>query len=291
MRNLGALTILREIKRNWIAAVAGATLLFIIGLAIFAPAIMPQNPYDLSQLNLLDGRLPPGAIGDDGMRYWLGTDDQGRDILSGIVFGLRTSLLVGLVSALIAGSIGAMLGLLAAYLGGVFDATLMRVVDMLLSFPVFLTAMIILAILGKGLGNVILALVIIEWAYYARTVRSVALSERKREYMEAATALCLPKWRVLFVHLMPNSLPPLIVIAGIQVARAISTESTLSFLGLGVPVTEPSLGKLISNGNAFLMSGQYWISVYPGIALVATIVAINLFVDELRDTLNPKNRS
>ena len=261
----------------------------IVLIAIFAPWIAPQNPYDLAQLDIMDGRMEPGTRnGMDTFTYWLGTDDQGRDMLSGIMYGLRISLTVGAGSAIIACAVGASLGLLAAYAGGRTDSAIMRLVDLQLSFPSILAALMILAFLGKGIFNVVLALVIVEWAYYARTVRGTALVERRREYIEAAQCLALPTRRVIFGHLLPNCMPPLIVVGTMQVARAIALEATLSFLGLGVPITEPSLGLLISNGYEYMLSGKYWISFYPGIALLVTIVAINLVGDQLRDVLNPR---
>jgi peptide/nickel transport system permease protein len=263
--------------------------LLLIGAAIAAPWIAPQNPYDLLQLDVMDSRLPPGSPnGLATFTYWLGTDGQGRDLLSGILYGLRISLLVGVGSAAVAGIAGTLLGLLAAYAGGKIDALIMRLADLLLSFPSILVAMMILAYLGKGIGNVVLTLVILEWAYYARTARSQALLEQRREYVQAARGLAIPRWRIMLVHILPNCLPPLLVIGTLQIARAITLEATLSFLGLGVPVTEPSLGLLISNGYQYMLSGQYWISFYPGIALLITIVAINLVGDRLRDALNPR---
>ncbi len=270
-------------------AVGGLAVCVVIALAaLLAPLVSPQNPYDLAQLNIMDGRLPPGAHPQGGITYWLGTDDQGRDMLSAILFGLRISLLVGVGSAAVASMMGTALGLIAAYVGGRTETLLMRLVDLQLSFPAILVALMILAFLGKGVGNVMLALVIVGWAGYARTARGAALVERRREYIEAAECLALPRWRVIFRHLLPNCLPPLIVIATIHVARAITLEATLSFLGLGVPITEPSLGLLIANGYQYLLSGDYWISFYPGIALVITVVAINLVGDQLRDVLNPR---
>ncbi len=260
----------------------------IVVLAVLAPWITPQDPYDLGTIDIMDGRLEPGAVGASGITHWLGTDDQGRDMLSGILYGLRISLTVGAGSALIAGLVGASLGMLAAYAGGRTDSVIMRVVDLQLSFPTILAALMILAFLGKGILNVVIALVIVEWAYYARTVRGSALVERRREYIEAAQCLALPTRRILFRHLLPNCLPPLIVVGTIQVARAIALEATLSFLGLGVPITEPSLGLLIANGYEYMLSGKYWISFYPGVALLITIVSINLMGDHLRDVLNPR---
>jgi peptide/nickel transport system permease protein len=278
----------REFARSKLAVFGLVIVLLITVLAVIAPWIAPQNPYDLAQLDIMDGRLPPGSVSPDGLTYWLGTDDQGRDMLSGIIYGLRISLGVGVGSALIAGAIGSALGLIAAYAGGKIETAIMRLVDLQLSFPSILVALMILAFLGKGVGNVMLALVIVEWARYARTARSAALVERRREYIEAAECLALPRWRVLFRHLLPNCMPPLIVIGTIQIARAITLEATLSFLGLGVPITEPSLGLLIANGYQYMLSGKYWISFYPGIALLVTIVAINLVGDQLRDVLNPR---
>lgn len=271
-------------------ALAGLLLLAAVLLvALVAPWITPQNPYDLMQLDVLDARLPPGSPQGSGQyTYWLGTDGQGRDLYSAIVYGLRISLLVGVGSAAVAAVVGTLMGLLAAYAGGRIDALIMRLVDLLLSFPTLLMALMILAWTGKGVGNVVLTLVLLEWAYYARTARGQALVEARRDYVEAARGLGLPDWRILLGHILPNCLPPLLVIGALQVARAITLEATLSFLGLGVPITEPSLGLLISNGYQYLLSNEYWISVFPGLALLATIVAINLVGDQLRDVLNPR---
>lgn len=259
-------------------------------LAVFAPWISPQNPYDLSQLDIMDGRLKPGTASMSGMIYWLGTDDQGRDLLSAILYGMRTSLLVGVSSALIALTIGAALGLTSAYAGGKTDALIMRVVDIQLSFPPILIALILLAVLGQGVDKIILALIVTQWAYYARTVRGSALLERRKSYVDAARSMALSNPRILFRHILPNCLPPLIVVATMRIAYAIMLEATLSFLGIGLPVTEPSLGLLIANGFDYLMSGDYWISVFPGVTLLVLIVAINLVGDALRDILNPRNK-
>jgi peptide/nickel transport system permease protein len=256
--------------------------------AVFAPLIAPQNPYDLAQLDILDGRLAPGSESMSGMTYVLGTDTQGRDLFSAILYGLRTSILVGLASAAIALVIGASIGLTSAYVGGRTDSILMRIVDIQLSFPAILIALIFLAILGQGVDKIILALVVTQWAYYARTIRGSALVERKRAYVDAARSMALPDRSILFRHILPNCMPPLIVVATMRVAYAIMLEATLSFLGIGLPVTEPSLGLLISNGFEYLLSGDYWISFFPGIALLLLIVAINLIGDSLRDILNPR---
>lgn len=277
-----------EFARSRLALFGVALALAVVALALLAPLIAPQDPYDLAQLDVTDARLPPGSVGASGLTHWLGTDDQGRDMLSGILYGLRISLAVGVGSALLAGSVGTALGLLAAWLGGRAETVIMRLVDLQLSFPAILSALMILAFLGKGVANVVIALVVVEWAYYARTVRGTALVERRREYIEAARSLALSPARILFRHLLPNCLGPLIVVGTVQVARAIALEATLSFLGLGVPITEPSLGLLIANGFEYMLSGKYWISFYPGIALLVTIVALNLVGDRLRDVLNPR---
>ena len=260
----------------------------IVFIAIFAPLLSPQNPYDLAVIDILDGRLAPGAEGMSGMTHVLGTDDQGRDMLSAIFYGLRISLGVGVMSGAIAFSIGLSVGLAAAYFGGRVDAIIMRIVDLQLSFPAILLALIVLAVLGKGVDKIIIALVAFQWAYYARTVRASALVERHKEYIEAATCLAHSHTRIVFRHLLPNVMPPLIVVGTVQVAHAIALEATLSFLGVGLPVTEPSLGLLIANGFDYMMTGKYWISFFPGVALLVTIFSINLVGDQLRDVLNPR---
>ncbi|MES3020314.1 MAG: ABC transporter permease [Pseudomonadota bacterium] len=271
-------------------AVAGLALLALIVLAaLFAPLIAPQDPYDLARLELMDSRLAPGQPSADGATtYWLGTDEQGRDMLSAILYGLRISVLVGVASTALALTLGTALGLLAGYAGGRTDSVIMRVADMQLSFPPILIALILLALSGPGVDKIIISLVAVQWAYYARTARSTALVECRKEYMEAAAVLGLRPARIVLRHLLPNCLPPLIVVAALQVGAAISLEATLSFLGLGLPVTEPSLGLLIANGFQYLLSGKYWISFFPGVALLATVVAINLVADHLRDVLNPR---
>jgi peptide/nickel transport system permease protein len=256
--------------------------------AILAPWIAPQNPYDLLQIDMFDSRLQPGKVSPSGFIYWLGTDGQGRDMLSAMLYGLRTSLFVGVTSGVIAIAVGVALGLVAAYSGGVLDAFIMRVVDFMLGFPTILVALILLAILGQGVDKVIFALVMVQWAYFARAVRGTALVERSKEYVEAAVSLDLSHARIVFGHLLPNCMPPVIVIGTMQIASAISTEATLSFLGLGLPITEPSLGLLIANGFNYLLSGLFWISVFPGLLLLVTIFSINIVGDRLRDVLNPR---
>ena len=287
----GEETPFRRIRSDFMAnptAVFGLVLLAaILAVAIAAPLISPQNPYDLAQLDVMDGRLPPGA-NTDGGTFWLGTDDQGRDMLSAIFYGLRISLTVGVASTVVALALGLALGLAAAYFGGRTETVIMRIADIQLSFPAILIALILLAVLGQGMLKIIAALVTVQWAYYARTVRSAALVEKRKEYIEAARCLALSPSRIVFRHLLPNCLPPLIVVATVQVAAAIALEATLSFLGLGLPITEPSLGLLIANGYQYLLSGKYWISFFPGVALLLTIVSINLVADQLRDVLNPR---
>jgi len=257
-------------------------------IALFAPWISPQNPYDLMIVDVMDSRMRPGEKSLTGMTFLLGSDGAGRDMLSAIFYGLRTSLAVGVMSGLIALCIGMSVGLSAAYFGGRTDSLIMRVVDLQLSFPAILIALILLSILGKGVDKIIIALVIAQWAYYARTVRASALVERRKEYIEAATCLALSHRRIVLRHLLPNVLPPLIVVGTLQTAHAISLEATLSFLGVGLPQTEPSLGLLISNGFEYMLSGKYWISFFPGVAILITIVSINLVGDQLRDVLNPR---
>ena len=278
----------RDFMQSRLALFGLVLLVLVLFLALFAPWIAPQNPYDLAKLDLMDSKLAPGSESMTGSIFLLGTDGMGRDMLSAILYGLRVSLLVGVVSGVIALAIGASLGVSAAFFGGRYEQILMRIVDIQLGFPANLVALILIAVLGSGVEKVIIALITVQWAYYARTARSAALVERNKEYMEAARGLGLPTWRVLLKHLIPNTLPPLIVVGTVQVAHAIALEATLSFLGLGLPITEPSLGLLIANGYEYMLSGKYWISVYPGVALLLTIMAINLVGDQLRDVLNPR---
>lgn len=273
---------------NKVALFAFFVLVIIIFIAIFASVISPTDPYDLSKVSIFDSKLEPGSKSMDGVTFWLGTDTSGRDLLSSIFYGLRISLGVGVMSGVIALCVGSTIGLIAAYYGGYVDTLIMRIVDIQLSFPAILVALILISVLGKGVDKIIIALVLVQWAYYARTVRGTALVERNKEYIEAASCLALSNNRIVFRHLLPNCLPPLIVVATVQTAHAISLEATLSFLGVGLPITEPSLGLLIANGFDVMLSGLYWVSFYPGIALLITIVSINLVGDQLRDVLNPR---
>lgn len=270
-------------------AISGLALLGLLLLAaLLAPLISPQDPYDLAQLDLLDSRLPPGAHSSAGAVYWLGTDDQGRDMLSAILFGLRTSFLVGVASTMLGLAIGVSLGLAAAWFGGWVDALIMRLADLQLSFPSILIALVLLAVLGQGIEKIVVALVAVQWAYFARTARAAAVVERSKEYIEAAVALALPQTRIVFRHLLPNCLPPLLAVASVQIAAAITLEATLSFLGLGLPVTEPSLGLLVANGYTYMLSGSWWISLLPGAALLLLVGGINVVADRLADVLNPR---
>ncbi len=279
-----------EFLESRLAATALIVLLALIVLAFIAPWIVPQNPYDLAQVDVLDSRLPPGTKSNYGYTFWLGTDGAGRDLVSAMLYGLRISLIVGVMSGVIAMVLGSVIGLIAAYVGGRTETLIMRIVDLQLSFPAILLALMLIAVLGKGIDKIIIALVTVQWAYYARTVRGTALVERRKEYVEAASCLGLSNARILFRHILPNCLPPLIVVGTIQTAHAIALEATLSFLGVGLPQTEPSLGLLISNGFEYMLSGKYWISFFPGIVLLVTIVVINLVGDQLRDVLNPRLR-
>jgi len=274
--------------RDRIAVVALVVLFLILSAAVFAPLISLQNPYDLAQLDILDSKLAPGAQGTAGFTFWLGSDEQGRDMYSAILYGLRISLGVGVMSTVIALAIGMAIGLISAYAGGWLDNLIMRLVDLQLSFPSILIALVLLAVVGQGVDKIVIALITVQWAYYARTVRGAALVEKKKEYVDAARVMAFSALRIVFHHIMPNVLPTLIVVATVQVAHAIALEATLSFLGLGMPITSPSLGLLISNGFAHLLSGRYWMSFFPGVALLITIVAINLVGDRLRDVLNPR---
>ena len=279
---------LRSFLEDRVAVVGLIMLSVIILLAVLAPWITPQNPYDLGSVDLMDSRIPPGGETMEGFTAFIGTDGVGRDLYSGILYGLRISLVVGVLSGIIAATVGMSIGLTAAYAGGKVDAIIMRIVDLQLSMPSILIALILVAALGKGVDKIIFALIVVQWAYYARTVRATALVERNKEYVEAAKSLGLSKVRIVFRHILPNCLAPVIVVLTVQTAHAISLEATLSFLGVGLPQTEPSLGVLIANGFQYMLSGRYWISFFPGVALLLTIVSINLVGDRIRDVLNPR---
>ncbi|TAJ26855.1 ABC transporter permease [Bosea sp. (in: a-proteobacteria)] len=281
--------VLRRIRSRPTTRGAAVLLGIMVALAVLAPFITPQNPHDLAALSVMDNRLAPGEAGMNGMTYWLGTDSQGRDMLSAILYGLRTSLMVGLTATAGALFIGISAGLLAAQFGGAVDAVIMRVVDFMLGFPSILIALVLLASIGRGVDKVILAIILVQWAQYARLMRASALVERRKEYIEAALNFGLPTRHIMLAHLLPNSVGSVLVVASISIASAITLEATLSFLGVGVPVTQPSLGLLIANGFEFLLSGEYWIAVFPGIALVLLIVSLNLVGDRLRRSFNVRS--
>ena len=277
-----------EFRENRVAVAALAVVLAIALVALLAPLIAPQNPYDLAKLVLMDARRPPGYVGSGGYVHILGTDAQGRDLFSAILYGLRISIQIGVLAGTAALVFGALLGTSAAYFGGRIEAFIMRIVDLQLSFPAILLALMLAALLGKGMAQLVAALVAAQYAYFARTAHGAASVERSKEYVEAALSTPLPAAIVVLRHILPNCLPPLIVVATVQIANSISLEATLSFLGLGLPPTEPSLGMLIANGFQYMLSGRYWISIYPGIALIVLIVAINLVGDQVRDQFNPR---
>ena len=236
----------------------------------------------------MNSRLPPFSEDFSGNYYLLGTDGAGRDMVSALFYGLRISLGVGVLSGIFALIIGSFFGISAAFFRGKYETFVMRVVDIQLSFPSILVALIILAAFGKGVEKTIIALILVQWAYYARTARATALVEINKEYVDAARCLAFGNSRIMFKHILPNCMAPLIVVGTLQTAHAISLEATLSFLGLGLPITEPSLGLLIGNGFEYMYSGDFWISIFPGVALLITVASINLVGDHLRDMFNPR---
>ncbi|MCV6546135.1 MAG: ABC transporter permease [Cohaesibacter sp.] len=268
-----------------IAGLIGIT--FFLLVAFFAPLLAPQNPYDQTQLDILDGLLPPMSQLGTGQTSWLGTDALGRDILSAVMYGLRISLFVSFVAVIVGSGLGVFLGLLAAMKRGWVETVIMRSVDLKMSFPGILLALMLLAMFGTGVDKVIYALIIGAWASKARLVRSVALSEMKKEYIDAARLAGIGNLRIMLRFLLPNSISPVLVVLPMAISGAITAEATLSFLGVGVPITEPSLGLLIANGNDYLLSGKWWISIFPGLVLVAMVLCINVVADRIRDHANP----
>lgn len=258
--------------------------------ALAAPLIAAQNPYDPLEIFGWEASSPPGAVGSGGYIYLLGTDGLGRDIFSTILYGLRISLIVSLTSSAIAALIGLTAGVSAAYFGRWVDVTIMRLVDLQLSLPTILVALIAIVTLGPGVDRIILALVIAQWVTYARLVRGVALSEIEKPYMDAARLMRLPTHRVIFRHLLPNSIAPAISLIPIEVGHAVALEATLSFLGLGVPLDKPSLGSAVANGFQYLLTGQYWISLFPGLGLFCLIAAINFTGEGIRLRLDPRSK-
>ena len=279
---------MRPIFAGYPIAIAGLVgFIFFILVALLAPWISPQNPYDLMVLDIMDGLLPPLSKLGNGTTAWLGTDALGRDILSSVMYGLRISLFVAFVAVTIGTTIGVILGLLAAIYGGWIETVIMRAVDLKVSFPGILLALMMLAIFGTGVDKIIYALIIGVWASKARLTRSSALSEMQKEYIDAARLSGISNWRIMLRFLLPNSIAPVLVVVPMALSGAIGAEATLSFLGVGVPITEPSLGLLISNGNDYLLSGKWWISIIPGLVLVSLVLCINVVADRIREHNNP----
>lgn len=259
-------------------------------LAVAASLIAPQNPYDPLQIYAWESSSSPGTAGSGGYTYLLGTDGLGRDIFSTVLYGLRISLFVAFTSTALAAFIGVTAGVTAAYAGKLGDALIMRIVDLQLSLPTILVALIAIVTLGPGIDRIILALVIVQWATYARVTRGVAMSEASKSYLDAAHLLRLPARRIIFRHLLPNSIAPAITLVPIELGHAVALEATLSFLGLGVPIDKPSLGSAVANGFQYLLTGQYWISLFPGLALFGLIASINFVGEDVRRRLDPRSR-
>lgn len=259
-------------------------------LAVAASLIAPQNPYDPLQIYAWESSSSPGTAGSGGYTYLLGTDGLGRDIFSTVLYGLRISLFVAFTSTALAALIGVTAGVTAAYAGKWGDALIMRIVDLQLSLPTILVALIAIVTLGPGIDRIILALVIVQWATYARVTRGVAMSEASKSYLDAAHLLRLPARRIIFRHLLPNSIAPAITLVPIELGHAVALEATLSFLGLGVPIDKPSLGSAVANGFQYLLTGQYWISLFPGLALFGLIASINFVGEDVRRRLDPRSR-
>lgn len=284
-------------KVTVIAAIV--TAIFMIS-ALLAPWIAPHNPFDLAQISILDARVPPIGMDASDPRFLLGTDDQGRDMFSGILYGMRISLAVGFLSVAFAAVLGIFLGLVSGYVGGRTDAIIMRIAEVQLTFPAILIALLIDGIANGVFGNLdrerwavwilTFSIGLSFWVQYARTVRGSTMVEKNKEYVQAARVIGIPSFIIMFRHVLPNVMGPVLVIATINLALAIITEATLSFLGVGVPATQPSLGTLIRIGNDFLFSGEWWIAIFPGLALAMLVLAVNLLGDWMRDALNPKLR-
>ena len=277
-----------DFAESKVALISFFIFIIILFIAVFAPIISPTDPYDLSTVSIMNSRLPPMSEDFAGNVYILGTDGAGRDMLSALFYGLRISLGVGVFSGIVALIIGSSLGISAAFFRGKYEMFVMRIVDIQLSFPSILVALIILAAFGKGVEKTIIALILVQWAYYARTARGTALVEMNKEYVDSARCMGFTNVRIMFKHILPNCMAPLIVVGTLQTAHAISLEATLSFLGLGLPMTEPSLGLLIGNGFEYMHTGDFWISIFPGVALLITVASINLVGDHLRDMFNPR---
>lgn len=287
-------------KRSPVTVVAAVLALICVGAALFAPVLAPHNPYDLSTISLVDAGTPPSWMKNGSTKFLLGTDNQGRDILSTIMYGSRVSLVVALCAVTFSMVVGVTLGLISGYVGGKVDSIIMRLADVQLSFPAILVALLISGISRTVIPRelhehlaiyvIIFSIGITNWVGYARTVRGSTLVEKNKEYVQAARVIGVRPMAIMFRHVLPNVLGPVLVIATLNIASAIITESTLSFLGVGMPSTEPSLGTLINVGNDYLFSGEWWITIFPGIALIVMVLSVNLLGDWLRDALNPKLR-
>ena len=287
-------------RRSPIAVVAALVVVLLICAGIFAPWVAPSDPTDLASLSLLDSFKPPWPAAESDPSNILGTDSQGRDVLSAIMYGMRVSLLVGFSAVTIAVGLGVLIGLTAGYFGGVIDSILMRIADVQLTFPAILTALMINGIVGAALPKImrdemqvpviVLSIGISLWPGIARTVRGSTLVERNKEYVLAAQVIGVPRWRIMSRHVLPNVIGPVLVLATLGLGLAVLTEATLSFLGVGLPPTRPSLGTLIRYGNDFLFSGEWWVTIFPGATLVVMVLSINLLGDWLRDALNPRLR-
>lgn len=285
-------------RRDPVALASFAIFFFLVVVSLLAPVIAPHNPYDTSTIDVMDGEIPPSWMDGGEERFWLGTDIQGRDLYSTMLYGLRTSVAIGIGAVLFQGILGIVVGLTAGYVGGRVDSFLMRVADIQFSIPYLIVAIITSAIfqLAFGLGRfeqlamplLIVIIGISEWPKYARTVRASVLGEKQKEYVEAARVIGLNPSRIMYRHILPNTLTPVLVISTIQVAQAVMSEAALSFLGLGMPVTKPSLGSLIKAGFQYVFSGSWWITTFPGVLLVTFTLVVILFGDWLRDVLNPK---
>ncbi len=285
-------------KRDRVAQVSLLVFFVAVMMALLAPLLAPFNPYDLNQIDLMDSEIPPSWQAGGDARFWLGTDTQGRDLWSTILYGTRISLTIGLCAVILQALIGIIVGLSAGYLGGRIDSFLMRMADIQLSFSTLMVAIVVLAIFKATFGSelysqlaifmLILVIGIAEWPQYARTIRASVLAEKEKEYVDAARVMGLRTPRIMFRHILPNTLSPILVISTVQVANAIISEASLSFLGLGMPVSQPSLGSLISSGFATIFAGVWWITVIPAVVLVIIVLVMNLLGDWLRDVLNPK---
>ncbi|NKB64168.1 MAG: ABC transporter permease subunit [Gammaproteobacteria bacterium] len=285
-------------KQDRVAQVSFAILIIAASIALFSPLIAPHDPYDAATIDIMDSELPPSWQSGGDERFWLGTDAQGRDLWSAIMYGTRISLIIGICAVLILAFLGITIGLTAGYLGGRIDSFLMRIADIQLSFSTLMVAIVMLAIFQASFGAelyrqlamvmLILVIGIAEWPQYARTIRASVLAEKEKEYVDAARVIGLPTPRIMFRHILPNTLSPILVISTVQIANAIISEASLSFLGLGMPVSQPSLGSLISSGFEYIFSGAWWITVIPGGILIVLVLVMNLLGDWLRDVLNPK---